>query len=288
MIVALLGATSKTGRYVTQRLCERGHTVRALGRDLSRLAQLDTRAAKLVVDLDQPATLSDALMGVDVVASLAHARFTAAVLAAAPPSCRLVLTGSLRKHTRLADPAAEAVRHGESQFLASGRAGVMLHPSMIYGAPEERNVGRILRFLRRWPAIVPVPVPLPDGGSHTVQPVFVDDMVAAFVAAVETPAADGPSITVAGPTPITYRAMVETCAHALGRRIVVLPVPVGPLSRAASLAQACGLRVPFNAAELTRASEDKAFAIDDMVQRLSVTPRSFADGVRLKLERGWV
>jgi nucleoside-diphosphate-sugar epimerase len=288
MIVALLGATSKTGRYVTQELCARGHTVRALGRDLARLATLDARAAKLVVDLAQPTALPDALAGVDVVASLAHARFTQTVLDAVPPAARLVLTGSLRKHTRLADPAAEAVRAGEALFLATRRAGVMLHPSMIYGAPEERNVGRILRFLRRWPASLPVPVPLPDGGRHTVQPVFVDDMVAAFVAAVETPQADGASITVAGPTPITYRAMVETCARAVGRRIVVLPVPVAALSRAAAFAQNCGIRVPFNAAELTRASEDKAFAIDDMVTRLGVMPRSFADGVRLKLERGWV
>ncbi len=82
--------------------------------------------------------------------------------------------------------------------------------------------------------------------------------------------------------------MVEMCARAVGRRIVVLPVPVRALSRAAAMAQSIGLRVPFNAAELTRASEDKAFAIDDMVTRLGVTPRDFAAGVRLKLERGWV
>jgi uncharacterized protein YbjT (DUF2867 family) len=288
MIVALLGATSKTGRHVTQALCARGHTVRALGRDLARLAPLDGRAAKIVVDLDQPATLAQALDGVDVVASLAHARFTDAVLAAAPAAARLVLTGSLRKHTRLEDPAAEAVRRGEAAFLASGRAGVMLHPSMIYGAAEERNVGRILRFLRRFPAGLPIPVPLPDGGRHTVQPVFVDDMVAAFVAAVETPTSDGPSITVAGPRPIPYREMIRICAQALGRRVVIVPVPVGLLAGLAAMAGKCGLRVPFNAAELTRAGEDKAFAIDDLKTRLGVSPREFAEGVRLKLERGWV
>jgi uncharacterized protein YbjT (DUF2867 family) len=288
MIVALLGATSKTGRHVTQALCERGHTVRALGRDFARLAALDERGTRIVVDLEKPDTLAVALAGADVVASLAHARFTDAILAAAPSSARLVLTGSLRKHTRLADPAAEAVRRGEAAFLASGRAGVMLHPSMIYGAAEERNVGRILRFLRRFPPTVPIPVPLPDGGRHTVQPVFVDDMVAAFVAAVETPSSNGPSIAVAGPRPIPYREMIRICAAAMGRRVVIVPVPVGLLARLASIAGAVGVRVPFNAAELTRAGEDKAFAIDDMKTRLGVTPREFADGVRLKLERGWV
>jgi uncharacterized protein YbjT (DUF2867 family) len=288
MIVALLGATSKTGRHVTHTLCERGHTVRALGRDATRLAPLDARATRHVVDLETPGTLAAALAGVEVVASLAHARFTDAVLAAAPSSARLVLTGSLRKHTRLQDPAAEAVRRGEAAFLASGRAGVMLHPSMIYGAAEERNVGRILRFLRRFPAALPIPVPLPDGGRHTVQPVFVDDMVAAFVAAVETPSSSGPSITIAGPRPIPYRDMIAICAQALGRRVVIVPVPVALLAGLASMAGKCGVRVPFNAAELTRAGEDKAFAIDDMKTRLGVSPRDFAEGVRLKLERGWV
>lgn len=288
MIVALFGATSKTGRYVVGELVRRGHRVIAIGRDTARLSRLDPGAATAVADLTRPQTLSAAIADAEIVASLAHARFTAAVLAGLPPTCRrVVLTGSLRRHTRLDDPAADAVRHGEALFEASGRRGVMLHPSMIYGAPDDRNVNRLLAYFGRFPRGWPVPVPLPDRGQATVQPVFVDDMVAAFVAAVERAEADGPPIAVAGPAPITYRAFVETCGAAVGRRVVMVPVPSALVALAKRLGRALGLRRLAGADELARATESKAFDIGPLRQRLGVNPRSFAEGVRVKIARGW-
>ena len=59
----------------------------------------------------------------------------------------------------------------------------MLHPGMIYGAREDRNVGRLVRLLRAWPRFLPVVVPLPDGGTHTVHPIYFEDLVASIVAA---------------------------------------------------------------------------------------------------------
>ena len=286
MNVAILGATSKTGRYVVPALCDRGHAVVAIGRDAARLAALDRRARTVRADITKAEELRAALSGADCVASLAHARHTAEVLAALPANCRrIVLTGSLRKLTALPDPAADAVRAGEALFLAAQRPGVMLHPSMIYGAPEDRNINRILGLLRRFPQWLPIPLPLPDGGRHTVQPVFVDDVVAAMVAAIEMPGADTLSIAVAGPRPITYRDMVETCAAALGRRVLVIPVPLPALSAAARAFAAAGLRPPFDAAELTRATEDKSYDISALIERLGVTPRPFAEGLGTALAR---
>jgi nucleoside-diphosphate-sugar epimerase len=288
MIIALFGATSKTGRYVVGELVGRGHRVVAIGRSAARLAQLDPRAVAAVADLAQPSTLASAVAGADIVASLAHAHFAPAVLASLPPGCRrVILTGSLRRHTKLHDPAAEAVRHAEALFEASGRRGVMLHPSMIYGAPDERNVNRLLAYMGRFPRGWPVPVPLPGGGRATVQPVFVDDMVAAFVAAIERPDADGPPIAVAGPEPLTYRAFVETCAAAIGRRAVIVPVPAAAIAAASQAAQAVGIGRLAGAEEFARAGESKAFDVAPLRLRLGVTPRPFAEGMRLKIARGW-
>jgi nucleoside-diphosphate-sugar epimerase len=280
MKIALLGATSRTGRYVVPVLCDRGHAVVAIGRDTARLATLDRRASAVRADIADAPALRAALDGVECVASLAHARHTAEILAALPESCRrVVLTGSVRKFTQLPDPAADAVRAGEALLLASGRPGVMLHPSMIYGAPEERNVNRILALFARFPPWLPVPVPLPDGGRHTVQPVFVDDMVAAMVAAIERPEAEGPPIVVAGPRPITYREMVERCAAALGRRVLVLPLPLTLIEAGLTFARRLGIRTPFSTVELIRATENKAFDVTPLEQRLGVRPRAFEAGL---------
>jgi nucleoside-diphosphate-sugar epimerase len=286
--IAVLGATGKTGRYLVAQLVEDGHDVTAVGRDPARLDALDTRAGRAVANLERPATIGSALDGVDCIVSLAHARFTEAVLAAVPASCgRIVLTGSTRRFTRLTDPAADAVRKGEAAFRASRRSGVFLHPSMIYGAPDDRNVNRILHYIRRWPRALPVVVPLPDGGRHLVQPVFVDDVVDAFVAATTRPEAPGEPIVIAGPEPISYADMVRQCAAVLGRTALILPFPAGLLKAVIRLAKNCGLPAPFDAAEITRASEDKTFDVSDLQERLGITPRSFAAGLSLKIERRW-
>jgi nucleoside-diphosphate-sugar epimerase len=288
MRIALLGATSKTGRHVVAALCARGHAVRALGRDAARLETLDRRAERRLADLARPETLAAALGDVDVVASLAHARHIPDLLRALPPAPgpRLVLTGSVRIFTKLPDPAADAVRAGMAAFEHAGRPGVVLLPSMIFGAPEERNVNRLIAFFRRLPAWLPVPVPLPDGGRHLVQPVYFEDMVAAFVAAVERPEADGPPIVVAGAAPIAYAEMIRNVARALGRRAIVLDLPIAALAGALAGLARLGIPLPFSADEVRRAGEDKRFDVSPLRVRLGVEPRSFPDGLAARLRRG--
>jgi nucleoside-diphosphate-sugar epimerase len=229
-----------------------------------------------------------ALAGATHVISLAHARFAAALLEALPASCeRVVLTGSMRRFTKLPDPAGEAVAAGEAAFAASGRPGVMLHPGLIYGPPEERNVNRIFRYVKRWPKGAPVPFPLPAGGRATIQPIFIDDLIEAFIGALTRTEALGDPIVVGGPEPIAYRDFVATCARALGRRAFVIPLPVGLIAPLGSLARAFGLRAAPTRAELLRMTEDKAFDVAPMRERLGVVPRPFEDGLKLKIERGW-
>jgi uncharacterized protein YbjT (DUF2867 family) len=282
-MIAILGATGKTGRYLVARLRAAGHEVVAVGRSQARLDALDGKTRRVVADFEHPLTVAKALVGATRVVSCAHAGFTGTLLECLPSSCqRLVLIGSTRRFSRLPDPAADAVRAGETAFLSSGVPGVMLHPTMIYGAPDDRNVNRMLRLVRRFPVI-----PLPNGGRGLLQPLFVDDMVDALAAAVELPAALGASIVVAGPEPISYADMVRACARAVGRGVTIVPVPALLLGGAARLATLLGLRPPFDAAEIRRATEDKSFDIDAMRKRLGVSPRAFEDGLRLKLERGW-
>jgi nucleoside-diphosphate-sugar epimerase len=284
--IALLGATSKTGRYVLPVLCDHGHAVTAIGRDPAKLATLDPRARAVRADITDAPALRAALADVDCVAALAHARYAAEILAALPESCRrVVLTGSVRKFTQLPDPAADAVRAGESRLLESGRPGVMLHPSMIYGAPEERNINRVLGLFQRFPSWLPIPVPLPVGGRHTVQPVLVDDMVAAMVGAIERPEAEGPPVIVAGPRPITYREMVEHCAATVGRRVLILPLPLSLIKSALGFVERLGIKLPFTAIELTRATENKAFDVSALHDRLGVQPCTFEAGLATVMSR---
>jgi len=283
-MIAVLGATGKTGRYLVDRLCADGREVVAIGRDQAKLDSLDSAARTVAADFTRPVSIARVLVGASHVVSCAHAQFTKVLLDCLPSSLeRLVLTGSARRFSRIPNAAADAVRAGEAAFLSSGVPGVMLHPTMIYGAPDDRNVNRLLHLVQQRAVL-----PLPNGGRAMLQPVFVDDMVAALAAAVERPTAPGASLVVAGPEPLSYAAMVRACARAVDRPVTIVPVPGFMLAAGARLAAMASFNPPFDGDEIRRACEDKSFDISALRNRLGISPRGFDEGLRLKLERGWV
>jgi nucleoside-diphosphate-sugar epimerase len=159
----------------------------------------------------------------------------------------------------------------------AGREGVVLNFSMIYGQPEDRTVNRMLALVRKSAVI-----PLPDGGRHLVQPLYIGDMVEAVRAALERPDVAGASIDVAGPRAITYRAMVKACATALGRKISILPVWSAPVVACESVAGWFGATLPV-IGEFARMAEDKRIDVAPMRTRLGVAPIEFEDGLKRRL-----
>ena len=246
----------------------------AVGRNEARLRALGCENFQ-VADFENGDSLRAALADARTVVSCAHARFVPAILDAAPDTVsRFVLMGSTRCFTRFPDKAAEEVRTGERVFRESGRSGVMLHPTMIYGADAENNLQRIARLLR----ICPV-VPLPAGGRALVQPIHIDDVVACLMAAVAGPAALGDAVVIAGPTPMTYADLVRAVGARIGRRVIVANLPAPALLALAAATQAVPGVPSIKAAEIRRLAEDKSFDIDAMQRRLGVSPMSLDDGL---------
>ena len=138
--VHVIGASGRSGAALVRALLAAGTNVQPVVRDRDRWRQAAPAphallAAPRMADLHDAAALREALRDAARIVSTAHARTTALLLAAAPASARLVLLGSTRRFTRWPDAHGTGVRDGEAAFLGSGRSGVMLHPTMIYGAP---------------------------------------------------------------------------------------------------------------------------------------------------------
>ena len=287
--VHVIGASGRSGAALCGALLEQGVAVVAVVRSQERLALAglprDTAGLSLrTADLGDPATLAAALAGAARIVSLAHARHAGAVLRASPAGARHVFLGSTRMHTRWPDAHGLGVRDGEAAFLASGRSGVMLHPTMIYGARGEDNVQRLAALLRRLPASGGRPlVPLPGGGRALVQPIHQSDVTACVLAALAR-AWDGPhALTIAGPEAVPYAGFVAAVALAAGLGVPrVVAVPAAPLIAATPLT-----RLPFlpriRAAELRRLLEDKAFDIAPMRAALGVVPIPLAQGLAATL-----
>jgi uncharacterized protein YbjT (DUF2867 family) len=273
--VHVIGASGRSGQALCRSLRAGGIPIVAVVRDPAKWAAAELPADARQADLADPNALRAALAGATRIASCAHARHTPAIIAAAPPSAVLVLLGSTRKFTRWPDAHGNGVLEGEAALHQSARSGVMLHPTMIYGAQGEDNVQRLAALLRRLPI-----VPLPGGGRALVQPIHQDDLTRCIVAALAI-AWDGPhSLVVAGPTPLPYADFVRQIAQAarLGRPRIVA-IPAWPIMAAAALT-ALLPRVPtVRPAEIRRLLEDKAFDIAPMIAALGVHPMPLADGL---------
>jgi uncharacterized protein YbjT (DUF2867 family) len=280
MKIAVIGASTDAGRLVVARLCEAGHAVVATSRDPARLAGLDPRAGTAAFDIDDSDTPADALAGAERIVSVAHAATVPALLKRIPPDCRrLVVTGSTMRDSAVPDRRAEAVRRGEAAFRTSDFAGSMLHPTMIYGSRNEANVIRVLRLVDRWPRLLPLVWPVPDGGRHRVQPIYVGDVAAALAAAVTVEPVADLVIVIAGPAPMRLADMLRACAAFRGRRLLVLPLPTALLIAVARTLRALTRRSPFSVDELLRSREDKSYDITVLRERLGVVPIGFAEGL---------
>src|SRR5581483_11731432 len=110
--------------------------------------------------------------------------------------------------TRWPDAHCDGVIAGETALLASGRNGVMLHPTMIYGAGRYDTVGRLAAMLRRLPL-----VPLPGGGRALVQPIHEADLVRCVLAALDHAWAGPGTLVVAGPEPMSYADFARAVAR---------------------------------------------------------------------------
>jgi nucleoside-diphosphate-sugar epimerase len=276
--VYVVGASGRSGAQLCAALS--GDFVPVV-RNPARWAATGLPGTPHIADLNDAPSLRAALSGAARIVSCAHARHTKAVIAAAPSEATLVLLGSTRKFTSWPDDHGNGVKRGEAAFLASGRSGVMLHPTMIYGAAGENNVQRLAALLKRLPV-----VPLPGGGSALVQPIHQDDVTAAIRASLAIDW-DGPhSLVIAGPAPMPYADFVRAIATAAGlAKPSILAAPAALLLLGAPLSRFVPGVPTIERSEIRRLLEDKAFDIAPMRHILGIEPLPLAEGLARTFSR---
>jgi nucleoside-diphosphate-sugar epimerase len=276
------GGSGFLGGFVIPRLRAHGHDVSALVRSGAAAARVERLGATPIPgNLDDPASVDSAfeLSGADVLVNLASLGFGHApsIVAAAEESGlrRAVFVSTTSIFTTL-DTATKPVRVAAEEAIRSSRLDwTIVRPTMIYGAGGDRNMARLLRLLRTVPF-----VPVPGGGDRLQQPVHVEDVAAAVVAAAETPSAIRKAYDIAGPEPLTLRQVLGQAADAVGRPVRVVPLPLAPTVAAARVYERVAHRPRLRAEQLERLSEDKAFDITPARRDLGFDPRPFVDGIR--------
>jgi uncharacterized protein YbjT (DUF2867 family) len=275
------GGSGFLGGYVLAEAARRGHRCVALARSPAAAATVAARGATPLAGDLSSTTLADLFTAArcDALVNLASLGFGHApgIVAAARAAGldRSVFVSTTAVTTRLPARSKRVRLAAERVIENSGLKWTILRPTMIYGAPGDRNLSRLLTLMHRVPVL-----PVPGGGRRLQQPVHVADVADAVLAAVTRPATAGRRYDVAGPVPLAFTDLLRTCAAAVGRRIVFVPVPLAPAIALLRGYERYSQHPRIRVEQLERLAEDKAFPIEDAVRDLGYRPRPFTEGIR--------
>lgn len=278
--IVVTGATGFTGPFAVRALAARfpGVPIRCLVRPASSRAALAGLPVTFAEgDLRDGASLDRAFAGCDTLVHVASLGFDwiDSVFDAVQRSAlrRGVFVSTTAILTRLPVKSRPLREHGEARVRASGLDWTLLRPTMIYGTPGDRNIARLIRFVRTSP-VIPV-----IGGDARQQPVHVEDVASAIAAALSAPASIGGIYEISGATPVTFEQLVRQTVRATGRRRWVVRLPFWPVRLGVMLYNACVPRPRVSVEQVERLREDKAFDHGAATRDFGYRPRSFADGV---------
>ncbi|MES2728813.1 MAG: complex I NDUFA9 subunit family protein [Pseudomonadota bacterium] len=252
-IITIAGGTGFVGRHLVQAAAAAGLRVRVLTRLPQSAYALRTsgvvgQVVPIAVDYGNPQAVERALAGskyvvncLGILAESRRARFetvhvtyaqTLARAAARVGASRFVHLSALgvdRMDTQYADSKVT----GEEAILDAFPNATILRPSVIFG-PGDMFFNRFARLARIMPAL-----PLIGGGATRFQPVYVGDVVAAIMTALQTHTLPvlGGTFTLAGPQTMTLRDIYAHIAALTGRHRMSVPLPFGVARVLASLLQ---------------------------------------------------
>src|SRR6188472_4433753 len=225
--VAVFGATGVVGRALVPLLAE--HELTAV----SRTARDEPGARWVVADAASGDGVAAALEGADVVYYLVHslgagdfeeqdriAAETVAREAASAGVRQIVYLGGLGADGPDASPHLRSRRETGQRLASAGVSVTTLRAAMIIGKGSAA-FETILGLVKRLPVMV-----TPSWDSTPTQPIALDDVTQYLAGVCGNEATYGEGYDAGGPEVMTYRQMIERIAALLGRKPLIVEVPL--------------------------------------------------------------
>lgn len=283
MKIFLTGATGFTGSRVVPLLLKNGYEVRCLHRASSDCSTLsDPKIEWALGDLSDTQALTSAMQGTDALVNIASLGFSHAdsIIRAAKDAGikRAVFISTTAIFTQLNAKSKKVRVAAELAIETSGLKYTILRPTMIYGSPRDRNMWRLIRFIRVSPII-----PIFGDGKSLQQPIHVDDVAQAVVSCLSNDNTIGKSYNIAGKHPLTYNEVIGTIARQMKKRVWKLHIPSKPVVALLSLLERLRIPFPIKAEQVLRLNENKDFSYAEAQTDFGFSPLAFGEGIRAEL-----
>jgi NADH dehydrogenase len=163
---------------------------------------------------------------------------------------------------------ASSKSKAEALVREAGLDWTILKPSLQFG-PGDGFFNIIADLVRLSPGLVPVP----GRGDSRFQPVAVSDVARAIVASLADPSTIHQSIELGGPRYWTYREITGEVLRALGKRRLIVPMPVPLIRLVAGVSEFAHLPFPVATDQLRQLRLDNIGALDAIESRFGFAPR---------------
>ncbi len=240
-LITVFGGSGFVGRHVVQALARRGYRIRVAVRRPNEALFVKTtgdvgQVEPVQANIRDTRSVRAAVQGADAVVNLVGIlheqgpqRFETVQAGGADRIAREAKAAGIGVFIHVSAIGADAESPSAyARSKALGEAAVrehvptaaILRPSIVFG-PEDDFFNRFATLARVSPFL-----PLIGGGATRLQPVYVKDVADAIARAVETGIADGKVFELGGPEVLTFRELMVLVLREIGRKRILLPLPV--------------------------------------------------------------
>jgi uncharacterized protein YbjT (DUF2867 family) len=241
-LITIFGGTGFIGRHLVRRLAERGARILVISRDPARGGHLQPMGSvgEIVVertDLASEDALGRVLRGAFATVNLigilyekrrgqfeqVQGQLPGRIARAAAEAGleRMVQVSAIGADRGSTSAYARSKAQGEERVRAALPHATIMRPSIVVG-PEDGFFNRFAAIARMAPAL-----PLIGGGRTRFQPVYVGDVAAAIVAALERDDAPGETFELGGPKIYSFAELMDYMLKVIDRRRMLMPLSFG-------------------------------------------------------------
>ena len=290
MTVLVTGATGFLGRHVVQQLLETNHEVRVMVRSPGSESVLQTPPTDVCYgNVTDPDALAEACRGISEVIHLVavirggprqfdaiNRQGTANVVAAAREA------GSVRRFVHLSAVGAANVPRlrylhskwlGEQEVVNGGLPYAIIRPSLIFG-PGDEFTNAIAALVRSLPI-----TPVIGSGNNRLQPIHVEDVARCVTLSLSGNIRGNRIVEIGGPEQLSYNEIIRAVARVMGRRRLLVNVPLWKMRLPIALMEMLTPRAPINRAMLQLITLRNVAEPDSVERVFGFRPRTFAGNI---------
>ena len=150
----------------------------------------------------------------------------------------------------------------------------VIRPGLVYGPGDLHLLGLFASIKKGLFRVI-------DGGQALLHPIYIDDLITAFLLCVERPEAAGRSYNIAGEQPVAIRELATAIAHAMSKELPRGSIPPWLANLAADIFTILpgfqGERAPLTRSRVTFLTSSRVYDISRAKAELGFSPRVSLD-----------